>query len=110
MDKMFEPATFLGLAAVAVWIYVRYPRARPQSLVWATLHVAISFIAFSLLPETLSILLPLAPTSSARLLVALAFLLPELTYLLLSWVWLIARILQMLGGTPRGGHPIANEH
>jgi hypothetical protein len=110
MDEMFEPATFLGLAAVAVWVYVRYPRIRPQSLVFAALQVAISFIAFSLLPETLSLLLPLTPSHSSRLFVALALLIPGLTYVLLSWVWLIARIVELLGGTPRGGHPVTNQH
>jgi uncharacterized membrane protein len=110
MDEMFEPATLLGLAAVAVWVYIRYPRIRPSSLVPAILHVAISFVAFSLLPATLSLLLPLAPSPSARLFVALALLIPALTYVLLSWVWLIARIVELLGGTPRGGHPVTNEH
>jgi hypothetical protein len=107
---MFEPATFLGLAAVAIWVYVRYPRIRPRSLVVALLHVALSFIAFSLLPTTLSLLLPLAEPSSSRLFVALMLLIPELTYVLLSWVWLIARIVELLGGTPRGGHPATNQH
>jgi hypothetical protein len=37
-------------------------------------------------------------------------LIPGLTYVLLSWVWLLARIIELLGGTPRGGHPITNEH
>jgi hypothetical protein len=106
MDEMFEPATFLGLAAVALWVYVRYPRIRPQSLVWAAFHVAISFVAFSLLPETLGLVLPLAPSPYLRLFVALALLIPGLTYVLLSWVWLIARIVELLGGTPRGGHPV----
>ena len=110
MNEMFEPATFLGLAAVALWAYVRYPRLRPQSLVWAALQVAISFITFSFLPATLSLLLPLAPSPSARLFVALALLIPALTYVLLSWIWLIARIIELLGGTPRGGHPVTIEH
>jgi hypothetical protein len=31
-----------------------------------------------------------------------------MTYMLLSWVWLIARILHdLLGGSPRGGHPVS---
>jgi len=106
---MFEPAAFLGLAAVAMWVYVRYPRIRPRSLVWAVVHVAVSFIGFALLPEMLSLLLPLAPAHSPRLFVALALLIPALTYVLLSWVWLIARIVEQLGGTPRGGHPVTGK-
>jgi hypothetical protein len=110
-EKMFEPATFLGLAAVALWVYVRFPSVRPPSLVWAVLHVAISFMAFALLPAALGLLLPLAASHASRLLMALALLIPELTYVLLSWIWLIARILHdFLGGTPRGGHPVANQH
>jgi hypothetical protein len=99
MHEMLEPAMLIGLGAVAVWLHVRYPQRRPGSLVRAVGHVAASFGAFALLPMTLG-LLPL------RLYLALALLIVTLTYVLLSWVWLIARILHdLLGGTPRGGHP-----
>ena len=37
----------------------------------------------------------------------LTLLISVLTYLLLSWVWLIARILQDIGSAPRGGHPVS---
>ncbi len=105
---MLEPAMFLGLGAVAVWIHLRYPRLRPASFSWAALHVAVSFGAFALLPVLLSLLLPVVPSQALRPYVVLALLIPELTYVLLSWVWLIARILHdLLGGTPRGGHPVA---
>jgi hypothetical protein len=110
MHEMFEFGTFFGLAAVALWAYVRFPRIRPQSLVRAALHVAISFIGLSLLPELLGVLLPLVQTQTSRVLLAVALLIPALTYVLLSWVWLIARIVDLLGGTPRGGHPASHEH
>jgi hypothetical protein len=109
MREMLEPAMFLGLGAVAVWTYLRFPRLRPSSLLWAVLHVAVSFGVFALLPETLHLLLPLAPSRAEVPYIVLAVLIPTLTYLLLSWVWLIARILQELGGTPRGGHPVGAE-
>lgn len=102
---MLEPAMFIGLGAVAVWVYLRYPRLRPPSLVWAALHVAGSFLSFALLPSVLHVVLPLAPSPY----VVLALLIPTLTYLLLSWVWLIARILQDLLRGPRGGHPVSAE-
>lgn len=96
---MLEPAMLIGLGAVAVWLHVRYPRLRPGSLARAVAHVVLSFGAFALLPAALSAL-PSQP------LVALALLIVGLTYVLLSWVWLIARILHdLLGGSPRGGHP-----
>jgi hypothetical protein len=105
---MLEPAMFVGLGAVAVWAFVRYPRLRPGSLVRAVVHVAVSFTGFALLPAALSLLLPLVPSHALQPYVVLALLISTLTYVLLSWVWLIARILHdLLGGTPRGGHPVS---
>jgi hypothetical protein len=109
MNAMLEPAIFVGLGLVAVWAYVRYPGLRPRSLVVAAAHVAISFVGFLLLPAVLVLVLPLIASDSARLILALGLLIPALTYLLLSWVWLIGRIVEMLGGTPRGGHPATSK-
>ena len=107
---MLEPAMFAGLGLVAVWSYFRYPGIRPGSLVLAFLHVAVSFGAFALLPATLSFLLPFLPSHALQPGFVLAFLIPSLTYVLLSWIWLIARILQDLsGGKPGGGHPVPNK-
>ena len=96
----------IGLGAVAVWTYVNYPRLRPGSLLRAIVHVMVSFAAFALLPTVLGLLLPLVPLRSALPYFVLALLIPVFTYLLLSWVWLIARILQDISGNPRGGHPV----
>jgi hypothetical protein len=109
MWEMLEPAMFIGLGAVAVWTHVNYPRLRPGSLLRAVVHVAVSFGAFALLPTVLSFLLPLLPERSAQSYVALTLLISVFTYLLLSWVWLIARILHDIGSTPRGGHPVSAE-
>ena len=101
---------FIGLGSVAVWTYLRFPSLRPGSLLRAILHVAIAFGAFATLPAALGLLLPLAPSPAAARYVVLALLLPTLTYVLLTWVWLLARILHDLsGGTPRGGHPVSSE-
>lgn len=104
---MLEPAMLIGLGAVAVWTYVNHPRLRPGSLLRAIAHVAVSFAGFALLPTALSAVLPYVPSGTARPYLVLALLIPALTYVLLSWVWLIGRILDDLGGTPRGGHPIS---
>jgi len=107
---MLEPAMLLGLGAVAVWLHVRYPGLRPSSLGRAALRVFVSFGAFALLPAVLGFLLQLAPASTLRPYFVLALLMLTLTYVLLSWVWLIARILHdLLGGTPRGGHPVTSK-
>ena len=99
----------IGLGAVAVWTHVNYPWLRPRSLVRAVAHVAVSFAGFALLPMALAALLPLLPSRASVPYVVLTLLIPVMTYLLLSWVWLIARILQDIGGNPRGGHPVSTE-
>jgi hypothetical protein len=104
---MLEPAMFTGLGLVAVWAYIRFPRLRPASLVRAAGHVAASFIGFALLPAALRGVLPLVHGHALKLSIALTLLISLLTYLLLSWVWLIARILQDLLRGPRGGHPVS---
>jgi hypothetical protein len=107
---MVEPAMFLGLGAVAFWLYVRFPRLRPRSILRAAVHVAASFLVFALLPAALSRMLPLLPWYALRPDVVLALLVPTLTYVLLSWIWLISRVLHdLFGGTPRGGRPVASE-
>jgi hypothetical protein len=103
---MLEPAMLIGLGAVAVWVYLRYPRLRPRSLVQAAAHVSVSFFSLSLLPFC-------TPWSVAACAVPVRRLgapHPTRTYVLLSWVWLIARILHDLFGGPRGGHPVATDH
>ena len=106
---MFQPAMFTGLGVVALWFYLRYPRLRPKSLGLAVAHVAVSFGVFALLPTALHFLLPAMPSPSDAPYVVLALLIPTLTYLLLSWVWLIARIMHDLFGGPRGGHRVATD-
>ena len=107
---MLEPAMFGGLGAVAVWAHFRYPRLRPGSLVWAAVHVAVSFGAFMLLPTALNVLLPAVRSHAMQPYIVLGLLIPQLTYVLLSWIWLIARIFsELFGGPPRGGHPAATQ-
>ena len=106
---MLEPAMLIGLGLVALWAYANYPRLRPSSLIWAVVHVIVSFASFALLPALLSAVLPLLPSRASQPYLVLGLLIPALTYLLLSWVWLISRILHDIGGTPRGGHPVSTK-
>jgi hypothetical protein len=99
-----EAATFLGLGAVAIWFYLRYPGLRPRTIVRAAVHVAVSFGLFELTPDGLRLCLLLPPPASVAVFVTL-LLLPALLYVLLSWLWLIARLHELGSSTPRGGHP-----
>ncbi|HZD87044.1 MAG TPA: hypothetical protein VE088_03455 [Gaiellaceae bacterium] len=107
MTGVFLSAVFIGLAAVAVWLHVRYPSRRPNSLVGAVVRLAVSFVALGLLPNGLSLVLTHAPRPS-QLMLSLALLFPVVTYWLLSWVWLLGRIMHDLLGGPRGGLPVGD--
>jgi len=106
---MFETAMLVGLGAVAVWARFRFPRLRPTSLARTVLHVAISLCVFAFVPAALALLLPLATSYAQVAFIALALLMPTLTYLLLSWVWLVEWILHYLNRGPRGGHPVSTK-
>ena len=93
---MLEPAMFMGLGAVALWAHVRFRRLLPGSLSRAVAQVMISFAAFALLPAVLSLVLPALPSHALRISATLGMLMLVMTYLLLTWVWLIARILHDL--------------
>lgn len=107
---MLEPAMFIGLGVVAAWMHVRFPALRPGSLIRSVVQVILSFGAFALLPAVLSVALPLLSSHELRIAATLALLMGGMTYLLLSWAWLIGRIVHdLFGGKPRGGHPVSNE-
>jgi hypothetical protein len=105
--RMLEPATFGGLGIVAIWFYVRFPGRRPQSVMQAAIHVILSFTLFNFLPYALRPCSALPDPLSVFTFVA-AFLLPTLCYVLLSWLWLMARIHDLGNSKPRGGHPVAS--
>jgi hypothetical protein len=105
--RFLEPATFIGLGAVAIWLYIRFPRFRPATIVRAIIHVAASFFLFSLVPYGVTLCLRALPAPLSLFVFVSCMLIPTLGYVLLSWLWLIAR-LHDLGRPPRGGHPVPN--
>jgi hypothetical protein len=99
-------AMLLGVSGLAIWLYVRIPGLRPATLLRAAVHVGISFGLFTLLPYVES--LPLWRFSSAvsviGFLVGIAI--PTLSYVLFSWLGLMARLHDMADSMPRGGHRV----
>jgi hypothetical protein len=102
---VLEVATFLGLGSVAVWFHIRFPRLQPRSLMLAAVHLAVAMGLFSLAPAGVGLCLRALPESLSVPVFVVAILVPTLTYVLLSWLWFIARLSDLLGSTPRGGHP-----
>lgn len=105
MAAMFQLASFGGMALVAVWLYVRFPNRRPTSIVRAMAHVVASYAGFSLLPFADHLLLAHGGTRLAGLMFLVGVAMPGLCYILLSWLWLVGRIIDS-AGTPRGGHRV----
>ena len=103
---ILEPATLIGLGAVAVWVYVRYPRLRPRTLTRAMVHVAASFGLFALLPYAVGFFVEAMPKPLGALCFVVALLIPTLTYVLFSWLGLMAKLHDLADSTPRGGHPV----
>jgi hypothetical protein len=103
---ILEPATLLGLGVVAVWVWMRYPRLRPSSLVRAMVHVALSFCLFALLPYLIRPCLDALGKPFGPFLFIVLLLVPTLTYVLFSWLCLMAKLHDMADSKPRGGHPV----
>ncbi len=103
---ILEPVTLVGLGAVAVWLYVRYPRLRPRTIMRAMAHVAASFGLFALLPYTVGFCLAALPKPLAVVAFVVGLLIPTLTYVLFSWLGLMAKLHDLADSTPRGGHPV----
>lgn len=102
-----QVALWLGLGLVAVWIHFRLPSFRPRTIKRAMLHVCVSCSVFFVLPAPVHGLMGALGGGEGAVLAVLAVVMPGLCYVLLGWVWLLARILEEAGaGTPRGGHPV----
>jgi hypothetical protein len=95
----------LGLGGVALWLYLRFPRLKPATITHAMLHVAVSFGLFFALPYAVGVFSVL-PGRLGLLAFVSVLLIPVMTYVLLSWVALIAKIHDLADSTPRGGHRV----
>jgi len=104
----FVTACFVGLGMVAVWCHVRFPGLRPGTIVMAISHVVLSFALFSLTPLVLALAKEALPAPLCFVVFLVGVLVPSLTYVFLSWIWLIARIYELADRPPRGGHPAEN--
>lgn len=103
-EQFFTIGMYAGTMVLAIWAYVRFPRLRPATVAGAIAHVAVSFAAFHLTPYLLDACGRIFPAPLAAVVAVAIVVVPTLSYIYLSWVWLIARIAQNLSRGPRGGH------
>jgi hypothetical protein len=90
MSLVFTSALFLGTAAIACWIVVRFPRIAPDSVIVR----AVGALACAQLLG----FIPLSTETMPRLYVSIfVFLLPALTMMWLCTVWLLQGLQNALG-------------
>jgi hypothetical protein len=82
-------AVAVGAGAIALWLDVRFKEHSPQTAMRTFAHLAVSLLFLQLSPA-LVVLVVAAGDSPARKMVAVfAVLLPALSYVWLSSIWLI---------------------
>ena len=82
-------AVAVGAGAIALWLDVRFKERSPQTAMRTFAHLAVSLLFLQLSPA-LVVLVVAAGESPARKMVAIfAVLLPALSYVWLSSIWLI---------------------
>ena len=107
MNAIFGPATFAGLGLVALWFYVRFPSRRPTTTARAMLHVVAAILGYSCMPLAFHAYRSLFTGTESGVVFVLAVLMPALWYVLMTWIWLLATIVDRFGpGKPRGGHRV----
>lgn len=77
----------LGSGAIALWIYVRFPKLAPEGLMKALLHV-LGAMAIARLGVAFG--RSLAGSESVALVRVFAVYLPALTYCLLAAIWMMS--------------------
>jgi hypothetical protein len=87
----FTQLFLLGAAALAIWVYARWPRLTPSTLWTALLHVAAATLAAPLCVPVVRLLASYG-TVPTSLLAVFAVALPVLTYMLLVALWVLATL------------------
>jgi hypothetical protein len=103
---LFMPGTFAGVGLLALWVHVRFPRLEPATLRRASVHIAASIALFHFVPVTLHALAVRLAMPFAVIVGVSLVLVPAFGYVLLSWLWFLARLRDHMGSSPRGGHPV----
>ena len=105
-SSVFLVATVIGTSLIGLWLYARFPGLRPERIASAAKHVVLSFVAMKIGQLGLGTVLHAMPSQYGFVLALVGITVPVLSYVFVSWVWLLGS-LRGLGGSPRGGHPVA---
>jgi hypothetical protein len=102
--QIFTLSAISGSLVLAIWVFACLPRLRPSTLKVAVVNVVASFAVFHLGPTLIVVCGHVAPPLVAVAMAVALVTLPLLTYMYVSWIWLLGVIAKHLSGRPRGGH------
>jgi hypothetical protein len=103
-DLLFVLIVAAG-AALALWSFTYFASRRPHGPRRAAVHVvAAHFLVHEVARPTIKLTVAHVPPPYAMVIALAVITLPALTYLLLSWLWLLACVRDAMGGRS-GGHP-----
>jgi hypothetical protein len=94
-----------GGAALAIWSFTHFATRRPSDFKLAAAHVVVAYCVMHTARPAIRLLAAHIPQPFALILSIAVITVPAITYLLLSWLWLLACVRDVLP-RPRGGHPV----
>lgn len=103
-DLLFVLIVAAG-AALALWSFSYFASRRPHGFRRAAAHViAAHFLVHEAARPAVKLTVGHVPPPYAMVIALAVITVPALTYLLLTWLWLLACVRDAMGG-PSGGHP-----
>jgi hypothetical protein len=102
---LFEPGMFLGVGTLAIWMHVRFPKLEPRSTRAMLVHLGGAVLLFNFAPMVVGLAMTSLPQPLSVAVAVAGVTIPTFCYVLMSVIWLLARIRGEMGSTPRGGHP-----
>jgi hypothetical protein len=98
---------FIGVGALAVWVHVKFPRLEPRSIRWAAFHMGAAVVLFNCVPLVVRLTMTSLPQPLSVAVAIALVTVPSFCYLLMSVIWMLTRVRDDIGSSPRGGHPAA---
>jgi uncharacterized membrane protein len=105
-NGVFLIVMLAAVGLLAMWVYARFPKAQPTTLTRALLHVLVSVGLFHLAPPLIRSVVRTMPAPQSIVVGLIGVTVPSLCYVLLSWIWFLAKLRDQ-GSSPRGGHPVS---
>jgi len=96
---------FLGVGALAIWMHLRFPKLEPRSMRVTFVHLGCAVVLFNFAPITVGLAMTSLPRPLSVAVAVAGVTIPTFCYVLMSVIWLLARLRGEMGSTPRGGHP-----